>query len=274
MLSDADFQYVAREMRARCGALMTRDMNAFIETRLAPLARREGFAAVSEFVTTARTRQSEATWTAITDALIQHESRFFRDRTVFKTLRESVLPDLFAQRGAGLRLKIWSAGCGSGQEPYSLAMMMDAMRAEGAPGADILATDLSERLLEKARTGLFTQFEVQRGLPIRDLIKHFEKSGELWRISDRMRTSVKFQAHNLMQSAEALGQFDIIMCRNVINSIDPELRPGVLERLAACAAPGAVLVLGLGEKLPECCDAFIMAQHGLAVRNPEWKKAA
>jgi chemotaxis protein methyltransferase CheR len=274
MLSDADFTYIAREMRARCGALITRDMTAFIEARLAPLARREGFSAVSEFVTTARTRQADATWTAIADALIQHESRFFRDRMVFHTLRTSVLPDLHAKRGAGVRLKIWTAGCGSGQESYSLAMMIDAMRAEGASGADILATDLSERLLEKARTGLFTQFEVQRGLPIRDLIKHFEKSGELWRISDRMRTTVRFQAHNLMQSADALGTFDLILCRNVLSVMDPDLRTSVVERLAAVAAPGAVLVLGLNEKLPHGCDAFIMGQQGLAVRNPEWRKAA
>lgn len=272
MLTESDLAYVAREMKARCGIAISRDMGGFVETRLTPLARREGFAAVSEFLSTARTRQSEAMWTAIADALMQSESRFFRDRDAFINLREKVLPDLFARKRA--RLRVLSAGCGGGQEPYSLAMMMEDMRDQGLPGADILAVDLSDRLLEKARSGLYTQFEVQRGLPIRSLIKHFEKAGELWRISDRLRAGVRFQQHNLTQACDTLGQFDLILCRHVLSNFDPAHRKATLERLAIAAAPGAVLMLSPAEDYRGESEAFIPGEAGLATRNPEWKQAA
>jgi chemotaxis protein methyltransferase CheR len=273
MLAESDFTYIARELKARSGLVLGAGLLAATEARLAPLARREGFASAAEFVTAARMRRDEKLWSAIADALAPAETRFFNTRALFASLRDAILPDLFARKGE--RLKIWSAGCATGQEAYSLAMLIEDMKAEGAPGADIAATDMSERLLDKARSGLYTQFEVQRGLPIRKLIAHFEKVSDLWRISDRMRASVRFQQHNLLQDAAGYGPFDLVLCCNVMGPMEAVTRTGVIERIAAVTAPDGVLLLGQGEAPPEGADAFIAggASHVL-VRNAAWRAAA
>ncbi len=271
MLSEADFAFVAREVKARAGAVMGRDTNALAESRLAPLARREGYGSVSELITNAKIKPDGKLWAAIADSLIQTETRFFRDRAMFARLRKDMLPELFARRG-GERLRVWCAGCGTGQEAYSLAMTLEELRDEGMAGAEVLATDFSERLLGKARSGLYTQFEVQRGLPIRKLIAHFEKAGDLWRISDRLRASVKFQNHNLLSPAGAIGPFDVVLCCNVLSSFDPATRLATLERLSDAMASGGVLILGQGEPLPDGADYFSGA--GACFVKTQTKRAA
>jgi chemotaxis protein methyltransferase CheR len=274
MLTDSEFAFISREVKARSGALLTPEMNAAAEQRLQSVARREGFSSVSELLTAARVKQDPKVWGAIADALVQTETRFFRDRATFQKLRTEILPDLFARRGL---LRIWCAGCATGQEAYSLAMMIEAMKAEGALGAEIIATDVSERLLDKARSGLFTQFEVQRGLPIRQLIAHFEKVGDLWRISDRLRASVRFEQHNLLQHpgvlAGARGHFDLVLCCNVINSFDQPTRRATLERVSDVLAPGGVLILGAGENFPDGVDGF-EADGSVVIRRSAARKAA
>ena len=265
MLTDAEFAFVAREVKARSGALLKRELTAPAEQRLQPLARREGFGSVSEFLHAARTRQDGKLLGAIADALVQSETRFFRDKAAFERLRTEILPEA-ALRKRGERLRIWSAGCATGQEAFSLAMMIEEMKAEGFPGAEIVATDVSERLLDKARSGLFTQFEVQRGLPIRKLIAHFERAGDLWRISDRMRAAVRFEAHNLLQSATHLGQFDVVLCCHVMTSFDAATRLTTLQRLSDAATPHGALILGAGEASGEI--------EGLAFAENVAKKAA
>ena len=274
MLSDAEFAFIAREVKARSGALLSRETVGPAESRLAPLARREGFGSVSEFLHAARTRQDGKLIGALADALVQTETRFFRDKAGFERLRTLILPELQARRG-GERVRIWSAGCSTGQEPYALAMMVEAMRAEGFPGAEIVASDLSERLLDKARSGLYTQFEVQRGLPIRKLIEHFEKVADLWRISDRMRASVKFESHNLLQHAGAIASapFDVIVCANVMTSFDPATRAATLERLADALTPGGVLMLGAGEAAPEGLECYAL-EAGVIRRTKSSRRAA
>lgn len=253
MLNDAEIALVAREVKTRSGAVLTKDMAGAISIRLQPLARRENFATVPEMLGAARTRADGALWNAIADNLAQSETRFFRDRKQFERLRTQILPAVIASRG-NERVRIWSAACATGQEAYSIAMLVDEMRNEGiSANVEIIATDLSERLLEKARTGLYTQFEIQRGLPIRKLISYFEKSGDLWRISDRLRASVKFAPHNLMKHPGELGQFDIIMLANVLPSFDSETRIDVLRRIGEALTPNGVLLLGANETLPEGC---------------------
>ena len=259
MLTDAEFAFVAREVRARTGAHLTREAIAPAEQRLLPLARRESFSSVSEFLTAARTRQDGKLLGAIADALVYSDTRFFRDKAAFQRLRTEILIET-AQRKRGERIRIWSAGCSTGQEAYSLAVMLEDMKAEGFPGAEIVATDVSERLLDKARAGLYTQFEVQRGLPIRKLIAHFERAGDLWRISDRMRASVRFEQHNLLQHAGHLGAFDIVLCCNVMTSFDQATRLATLERIADVTAPGGALILGAGEA-SEAVEGLDFAQN-------------
>lgn len=256
MLNEAEFALIAREVKQRSGAVLTRDMSGAAEIRLQPLSRREGFGSVGELIGAARIRPDGTLWNNITDCLAHAETRFFRDRAQFEKLRTEIIPAAIARRGHE-RVRVWSAACATGQEPYSLAMLVDDMRNEGMNAAvEILATDMSQRLIDKARSGLYTQFEIQRGLPIRKLIAHFEKAGDLWRISDRLRASVKYEQHNLMKHPGALGQFDIILLANVLTSFDAETAGAVLDRVADALAPGGVIMLGAGETLPDTASGY------------------
>lgn len=258
MIGEAEFTFLAREVKTRTGAVISRDASAIVETKLIPLVRRESLSSVTELIQQAKIRP-EKLWGAIADALAQTETRFFRDRDTFQRLKTEIIPEI-ARRRKGAYLNIWCAGAGTGQEAYSLAIMIDELRAEGLPGADIVATDMSERLLDKARSGLYTQFEVQRGLPIRKLIEHFEKAGDLWRISDRLRAAVRFEQHNLLQHPAAIlssaQRFDIILCCNVMPAFDVTTRIDTITRISDALAPDGVLVLGSTETLPEGIDGF------------------
>lgn len=273
MLTDAEFALVAREVKARSGAILTPEMIGPAEMRLLPLARRDNFASVSELIAVARIRPDGILWNAIADALAQSETRFFRDRALFQRLRTELLPDAFARRGHE-RVRIWSAACATGQEPYSIAMMIEDMRADGLnPAVDILATDMSERMLDKARSGLYTQFEVQRGLPIRRLITHFEKAGDLWRISDRLRAAVRFEPHNLLKHAGQLGQCDVILLCHVLTAFDAETRLAVLSRAAEIVHPEGCILLGAGETPPDGLDGFGF-DAGVLSRKSATRRAA
>lgn len=273
MLNDAEFALIAREVKTRSGALLTRDMGGAIEMRLQPIARRENFASVGELVAAARIRPDGYFWTLITDALALSETRFFRDRAIFARLTSEIIPAALTRRGHE-RARIWSAGASTGQEAYSIAMIIEDMRAEGLnPATEIVASDFSERLLDKARAGLYTQFEVQRGLPIRKLIAHFEKAGDLWRISDRLRAGVRFESHNLMKHPGTLGQFDIIMLAHVLSAFDPLMRAEVFTRMTDALAPDGVIVLGAGEVMPEGIEGYTLAD-GVATRTKSARAAA
>ncbi len=272
MLNDAEFALIAREVKTRSGAVLSREMSGAIEIRLQPLSRREGFGSVSELISAARIKADGSLWAGVADYLVQSDTRFFRDRAQFAHLNAVLLPEAMKRRGHE-RVRVWSAACGTGQEAYSIAMMIEAMRAEGLnPAVEIVATDLSERLLDKARSGLYTQFEVQRGLPIRKLIAHFEKSGDLWRISDRLRAGVKFDQHNLMKHPGGLGQFDIIILAHTLGAFDLETRGAMLDRLTDALAPDGIILLGEGETLPQTCET-LQLENGV-VRRTSAKRAA
>ncbi|HVV32046.1 MAG TPA: protein-glutamate O-methyltransferase CheR [Vitreimonas sp.] len=273
MLSEAEFALVAREVKARSGQMLTPEIAGVIETRLQPIARRETLMSVGELIAAARNRPDGKLWIAITDALAQTETRFFRDRAQFDVLRTKLIPDALKRRGHE-RIRIWSAGCSTGQEAYSIAMTLEELRDTGVnAAAEIVASDFSDRLLDKARAGLYTQFEVQRGLPIRKLIAHFEKAGDLWRISDRLRASVKFENHNLLKHPGPLGSFDIVILSHVLGAFDAETRTAVIAHAADALAPQGAIVLGVGETLPENC-AELDLTGGVVTRKIAAKAAA
>lgn len=273
MLSEAEFALVAREVKARSGQALKPDIVSAIEARLQPVSRRENFMSVGELIAAARNRPDGKLWTHITEALAQSETRFFRDRTQFETLRARLIPEALKRRGHE-RIRIWSAGCATGQEAYSIAMILEELRDTGInAAAEIIATDFSDRLLDKARAGLYTQFEVQRGLPIKKLIAYFEKAGDLWRISDRLRASVKFENHNLLKHPGALGAFDIVILSHVLGAFDAETKTAVISRVADALAPGGAIVLGAGETLPGECDGLELT-GGIVTRKLAAKAAA
>lgn len=277
MLPESEFAFVVREVKLRSGLILTPDKAYLLETRLGPIARKEGFASLKELIVAARSRRDERLLWAITDALTTNETFFFRDKTPFDLFQGAILPKLVAKKGAGGRARILCAACSTGQEPYSLAMLLDEMKAMGQGlDAEILGVDISDRVLEKARSGLYSQFEVQRGLPSRLLVKYFEKSGDMWRINDRIRAAARFQRFNLLEDLRALGKFDVVFCRNVLIYFDQPTKRQTLEKLAAATNEDGFLILGAAETLMGVTDAYEAApeQRGLYKRNAAWRAAA
>jgi chemotaxis protein methyltransferase CheR len=231
---------------------------------------------VLELISAVRVRRDDRLLWVIADALTTNETFFFRDKAPFDVFRD-VAPELAKARPPGARLRIWCAACSTGQEPYSLAMIVQELRASGRTGdVEIVATDISDRVMEKARAGLYSQFEVQRGLPVQMLVKHFEKAGDLWRLNERTRSMVRFQRHNLLEDPRALGRFDIIFCRNVLIYFELEAKRRTLETLAGAMADDGLLFLGAAETTMGITDAFAPStdKRGLYKRVSGWRRAA
>jgi chemotaxis protein methyltransferase CheR len=268
-----EIEFVAEIARAAAGLAVDPEKLYFLESRLAPVARREGFGSIREMLVAARQRREEKLLWAVVEALAQGETSFFRDLRIFRRLKDEVLPELARQRGEGQPIRLWSAGCGAGQETYSLAFLVEEAELP-AGGVEILGTDLSERSLEKAQAGLYTQFEVQRGLPIRLLLRHFEQRDELWALSPRIRSMVRWRRLNLNVEFRAMGRFDVILCRNVLINMTQEARQRALGQLAAALTPGGYLVVGAEETTQDLSGAFVPVEDGVHKLNPAFRAAA
>jgi len=247
-MTDEDFRMLAGLLRERVGLVLGVDKTRLVESRLVPLARRQGLEGLGDLFRALRQRREDRLVNDVAEAVAPTDSAFFRDPEVWEALRTKVLPDLLVARAGTKRLRFWSAGCAAGQEPYSLAMLLaEAGQALAGWRAEIVATDLCRDVLEKARSGLYSQFEVQRGLPIRALMRHFVKVGEMWQVASALRGMVRFERVNLVDDPARLGAFDAVLCRNVLGAFDPQLRDAVLERLARLLPADGYLVLGAGE---------------------------
>lgn len=248
MIEKQDILYVAAEAYTRSGLVLSADKGYLLESRLAPLARAEGYASIEALIAAARRENSDRLLWAITEALATHETFFFRDNTPFDLFKQDILPVLSRARGNSGVIRIWCAACSSGQEPYSLAMILEEERARlGGMRVEIVATDMAPRVLEKAKAGVYSQFEVQRGLAIQRLVTHFDQNGDQWRIKPNIRQMVNFQKQNLLESFSAMGKFDVIFCRNVLIYFDAESKKKVLARLSQQTAPDGYLVMGAAE---------------------------
>jgi len=259
MIPPIDLAFISGLCLARAGLKVDADKAYLIESRLAPLARRECFSSIEAFIDALRHGVDDRLAWAAVEAMALPESEFFRDHHVFVQLAEEVVPALARARG-GEPVRIWSAGCGTGQEIYSLAMLL-----ADRPGPDryeLFASDISERSLEKAQSGRYSQFEVQRGLPARMLVRHFERDGEAFALSPRVRQMVRWRRLNLIDSATRMGHFDLILCRNVIGQLTPEAGSQVLEQLQAALAPGGFLALGQNDSAGK---AFVRAAPDLSL---------
>ena len=236
------FGFVADLVRRRSGIALEPHKLYLVENRLLPLARAAGHSGVEAYVTALRHHPDERTHDSVVEALTTHETSWFRDVVPFQALREHVVPTWRADAPAGARLRVWSAACSTGQEPYSVVMAT----ADLVPGVDVLATDLSEPVLERARRGRYTQLEVDRGLPAPMLARHLTRTGGGWQVSEDLRRRVTFRRHNLLDPAPA-GPFDVVLLRNVLIYLDAEARRGVLERVHGVLRRGGWLVLGAAE---------------------------
>jgi len=237
----ADLAFVAALCLERAGISVNTDRTYLIESRLGAVARREGYESPEAFITALQTRRDERQAWAAVEAMALPEGEFFRDRPVFERLVGEVLPELVqARRGAPVR--VWHTACGAGQEVYSLAMLLADAPALAAQ-VELFASDLSERALEKAQAGLYSQFEVQRGLPARMLVQHFEKSGESFVVSPRVRQMVRWRRVNLLDDLGQGGGFDLVLCRGLLGQLAPEAQNRVLGQLSGVLSPGGRLVL-------------------------------
>lgn len=270
-----DIETLRMMVQARSGVVVDPNKTYVIESRLGPLARREGFPTVGDLIAAIRQRRDERLMWAATEAMTCTETSFFRDAQVFSALRQEILPRLAAARQNG-SVRIWSAACAAGQEAYSLAMAAEENAGKLAgTKIELFASDLSEGCLEKALSGLYTQFEVQRGLPAKLLIRHFEKQGEMWRVNPRLTAAIRFRRINLLADLKPLGSFDVIFCRYAIKQFDAPTQERTLSQFAQLLSPDGVLVLGLNETAGnvEALSA-VVGQPGVFMRNPEIRAAA
>jgi chemotaxis protein methyltransferase CheR len=272
-----DYDFLRKSLRERSGLMLSADKQYLVESRLLPVARKAGLGGLGELVLALKRGNAETLMTAVVEAMTTNETFFFRDKTPFEHFRATVMPALLAARQTSRLIRIWCAAASTGQEPYSLAMCLKEMgRAVAGWRIEIIATDLSNDVLEKARQGIYSQFEVQRGLPIQLLIKYFTQVGEMWQIAPDIRAMVKYQQLNLLSAFPHPRPFDLIFCRNVLIYFDQETKIALLDRLARVIASDGYLVLGAAETVVGLTDSFktLADKRGLYAPNPRTGKPA
>jgi chemotaxis protein methyltransferase CheR len=260
-LSPADFAFVSTLVRRDASIVLEPGKEYLVESRLAPLARRLGAASVSDLIRRAQGADPVAK-AEIVDALTTNETSFFRDGEPFVALRETIVPQITA-RPPARRLRLWSAACSSGQEAYSVAMLLDEKLTAGW-SYEIVGTDISTEMLERAKAGVFSQLEVNRGLPAASLVRYFERDGASWRVSANLRRNVTWQRLNLAAALPPLRPFDVIFLRNVLIYFDLPTKRAVLQRIASVLRPDGWLFLGSAESTIGLDDRFERVTVGRA----------
>lgn len=267
-MTPLDYDFLRGFLKQRSGLVLSNDKQYLIESRLMPIVRKQGLNGLSDLVQKLKAPGSEALAARVTEAMTTNESFFFRDKTPFDHFKEVMLPALLKARATKRHIRIWCAAASTGQEPYSLAMILKEMGSQLAGWRfEIIGTDLSGEVLERAKAGVYTQFEVQRGLPIQMLLKYFTQNGDQWTISQEIRSMVHYRTLNLLNDFSALGQFDIVYCRNVLIYFDQPTKIDVLNRTAKLTAPDGYLLLGAAETVVGLTDSFkpITDRRGLYV---------
>jgi len=251
-----DYEYLRKLLRDHSGLDLSADKQYLIESRLLPLARKAGLPGISDLVQKMK-GGAAALITEVVEAMTTNETFFFRDKVPFEHFRNTIMPEILHARGGRKSIRIWCAAGSTGQEPYSLAMCLKEMGAAlSGWRVEILATDLSQEVLEKSKAGIYSQFEVQRGLPIQLLVKHFKQIGELWQINPDVRAMVAHRQLNLLHDFSQLGVFDVIFCRNVLIYFDQETKSRIFARLAKAIEPDGVMVLGAAETVVGLTEVF------------------
>ena len=255
-MTPPDYEYLRKLLKDHSGLDLSADKQYLIESRLLPLSRKCGVPGIGELVQ--KMKGGSSTIIAqVVEAMTTNETFFFRDKVPFEHFRDTIMPEVLKARANRKSVRIWCAAGSTGQEPYSLAMSLKEMGAALAGWrVEIIATDLSTEVLEKSKSGVYSQFEVQRGLPIQLLVKYFKQNGEFWQISPELRAMVQHRQLNLLHDFSQLGTFDIIFCRNVLIYFDQETKVNIFGRLAKLMDQDGFLVLGAAETVVGLTDAF------------------
>ena len=247
-LAHGTFDTIANLLKVRSGLAIGQDKLYLLDTRLASILKRHQLPNLNALAERLRGARAEILAQEVVEAMTTNESLFFRDDKPFEHFRTQALPRLHAARPPGAKLRVWSAASSSGQEAYSLAMILSDLRASlGDRHVEIIGTDIAREQLARARDGLYSQFEVQRGLPMQMLVKHFRKEAAGWRVAEAIRRMVEFREWNLLADLRPLGRFDIVFCRNVLIYFDQTTKARVLEAIAALLPPDGLLYLGGAE---------------------------
>jgi len=269
-----DYEYLRKILKDHSGLDLSADKQYLIESRLLPLSRKSGLSGIGDLVQ--KMKGGSAVVTAqVVEAMTTNETFFFRDKVPFDHFRNSIMPELLRTRASRRSIRIWCAAGSTGQEPYSLAMCLKEMGAVIAGWrVEIIATDLSQEVLEKSKAGLYSQFEVQRGLPIQMLVKYFKQTGEFWQINADIRAMVQHRQLNLLHDFSQLGVFDVIFCRNVLIYFDQDTKIGIFNRLARATEPEGFLVLGAAETVVGLTETFKPAPDRRGLYRPNVVRAA
>jgi chemotaxis protein methyltransferase CheR len=268
-MTPSDYDFLRKMLKARSGLVLAAEKHYLVESRLMPIARKHGLFNLTGLVARLKGPDTEALAVEVVEAMTTNESFFFRDKLPFEQFRDTIIPALMAARGPSRRIRIWCAAAATGQEPYSLAIILKELGKElKGWRVEILATDISNEVLEKAKSGIYTQFEVQRGLPALMLIKYFSQVGELWQIAPEIRGMVKFMPLNLLDDFSHLGRFDVVFCRNVLIYFDQPTKSAVLDRIADVGERDGFLVLGGAETVVGLTNRFklVADKRGLYVQ--------
>ena len=273
-MTPLDYEYLQKILKDRSGLMLSADKKYLLESRLMPLARKAGVAGISELVQKMKGGSSSIT-AQVVEAMTTNETFFFRDKVPFEHFRDTIMPEVLKARANRKSVRIWCAAGSTGQEPYSLAMSLKEMGAALAGWrVEIIATDLSTEVLEKSKSGVYSQFEVQRGLPIQLLVKYFKQNGELWQISPELRAMVQHRQLNLLHDFSQLGTFDIIFCRNVLIYFDQDTKINIFGRLAKTMEADGFLVLGAAETVVGLTDVFKPFPDKRGLYRPSGARAA
>jgi chemotaxis protein methyltransferase CheR len=267
-----DFDWLRKLLKERSGLTLSAEKQYLLESRLLPVVRRNGLANLAELVTRLKSATTSPLAMAVIEAMTTNETYFFRDKVPFDHLRDTVIPSLVAARTREKRIRIWCTAASSGQEPFSIAMVLKSMASQlRGYRAEILATDLSGEVLDRAKAGVFSQFEVQRGLPIQLLVRYFNKVGDNWQIAPEIRDMVQFRTLNLLHDFSPLGSCDLIFCRNVLIYFDQPSKIAVLERLVRQIPDDGFLFLGAAETVVGLTERFkpFANRRGLFAPNPQ-----
>jgi len=251
-----DYEYLRKLLKDRSGLVLSADKQYLVESRLVPLARKANLGGITELVAKMKSG-AEALVVDVVEAMTTNETFFFRDKVPFDHFRDTIIPKLVQARASRKSLRIWCAAGSTGQEPYSLAMSLKEMGSMlSGWRLEILATDLSQEVQEKSKAGIYSQFEVQRGLPIQLLVKYFKQVGEMWQINADIRAMVQHRPLNLLHDFSQLGMFDVIFCRNVLIYFDQDTKITIFNRLVKSMEADGFLVLGAAETVVGLTDVF------------------
>lgn len=273
-MTPPDYEYLRKLLKDQSGLDLSADKQYLIESRLLPLSRKSGLSGISELVQKMR-GGSASTTAQVVEAMTTNETFFFRDKVPFDHFRTAIMPEILQARANRKSVRIWCAAGSTGQEPYSLAMCLKEMAGAIAGWrVEILATDLSQEVIEKSKAGLYSQFEVQRGLPIQLLVKYFKQVGEFWQINPDIRAMVQHRQLNLLHDFSQLGVFDVIFCRNVLIYFDQDTKVNIFNRLAKATEPDGFLALGAAETVVGLTDVFKPSPERRGLYRPNVARAA